>query len=305
MFSVSDLHRLLDIYKFTEPVEPNTVLHDLDCIPIEYHVNEYMFRTDKFNNQELMTLGCSMTFGDGLPEEYRWANLLSNLSNQSLVNLGFSGDSAIGQVQKAFWYFKHFGNPKTIAAFFPMYRMPFPHIEGKNRYEQSRHRINGKLMNYSHNSIIPNMDSFEKLSQKPHKLDSIISYEATLYYTNLAILTLDQYCKTNNIKFVWTVWDILSRPRFGIKNDELTSTILQYFRDTYDTYVDMPSMYWEINSNGLELDQDGKELTCHQEFSYDLLFHKAADIAHGLDRAHFGLHRNIHIANDFYDRIKV
>jgi hypothetical protein len=303
MFNSGDLERLFGIDDFTNPIKPHTTHNIKDIEYIPYHINKYGFRSSDFNNKELLALGCSMTHGLGIHEEYRWSNILSGKLKKSLANLGYSGDSAIGQLNKAFWYFKNFGNPKIIAALFPLYRMSFPYIPNKNISEQQKNWRKEDFLNYKQTSIIPNVDSFEKFSKSPHRLEDVVSYESTLFYTNLAISVLDQYCKSNNIKFVWSVWDGKSIPQFGIKDDSITEEALKYFEKEYDSYLAVDCLLWNIDKNGIESDSNGRSLECHSEFKYNPLFHRAADTLNGLDRAHFGLHRNIHIAESFYDKL--
>jgi len=61
---------------------------------ITYKFNEYGFRSDNFNNKEgALFLGCSHTFGVGMPYNLIWSYLVSNeldLSCWSLAQLGAS-----------------------------------------------------------------------------------------------------------------------------------------------------------------------------------------------------------------------
>ena len=62
---------------------------------ITYNLNNYGFRTSEFAETEnFIALGCSFTFGVGLPEEEIWTSLLSNQLNLPNWNLGVPGSSS-------------------------------------------------------------------------------------------------------------------------------------------------------------------------------------------------------------------
>jgi hypothetical protein len=62
---------------------------------IEYRLNSYGFRTDEFGTEPcVMTLGCSHTYGTGLPEQDTWARYVANETGLKLANFGWPGSSA-------------------------------------------------------------------------------------------------------------------------------------------------------------------------------------------------------------------
>jgi len=59
-----------------------------------YSINNQGFRSGEFkDNTDIMFLGCSMTFGVGLPEENTWAYLVAEKMQTSFVNLAIPGGS--------------------------------------------------------------------------------------------------------------------------------------------------------------------------------------------------------------------
>lgn len=59
-----------------------------------YKFNSYGFRCKEFTkNPTLMTLGCSMTVGIGLPVEHIWPELVAKNLNLECANLGIGGSS--------------------------------------------------------------------------------------------------------------------------------------------------------------------------------------------------------------------
>lgn len=63
--------------------------------PITYKLNNYGFRCDNFTDNEpsVMFLGCSHTFGVGVPLENTWAHLVANSIKLKNYNLGMPGCS--------------------------------------------------------------------------------------------------------------------------------------------------------------------------------------------------------------------
>ena len=74
---------------------------------IEYKFNSLGFRSDEFVESSIMFLGCSFTFGVGIPLEETWTNIVSKHVNLPAINLGQAGGSpdtafrlALGYVEK-------------------------------------------------------------------------------------------------------------------------------------------------------------------------------------------------------------
>jgi hypothetical protein len=106
---------------------------------VEYHINKFGFRTfnfEKFSEINLLTLGCSHTFGAGTPESDIWPNLLAeklNIKKNTVCNLGICGAS-IEKVLIISTYLLHMEiKPKIVAVL-------LPHAErtinwGDNKYQ--------------------------------------------------------------------------------------------------------------------------------------------------------------------------
>ena len=97
---------------------------------IRYNMNKNFFRCDEFesiikqNKPVLLVLGCSFTFGTGLPEHHTWPVILSNLIREktgediAIVNLGMAG-TGYDQVDRISNYIHLFKNIKYLCCFFP------------------------------------------------------------------------------------------------------------------------------------------------------------------------------------------
>jgi len=65
--------------------------------PINYNLNTYGFRSDEFPEKEcresITFLGCSNTFGVGMPKEHTWTSILAKELNLKEINLGIASGS--------------------------------------------------------------------------------------------------------------------------------------------------------------------------------------------------------------------
>ena len=277
---------------------------------IDYKLNSEGYRSKEFKEgTDILTLGCSFTFGTGLPMEYTWPQILSNKTNLTVDNLAQPGDSAQGQIRKSFLYFKKYGNPKIIIGLFPVLRMEFPIVHNKlDIYRRKNKRDKKNTWNFLEKGSVWQWDTgnehekihkikyycfrpelFQKYSKAPHSPDMILPPEVGIFYTFNHIYMLEQYCKTNNIKFIWSLWE---DPNLFIpylqENDP--ESLLNYCEIKM-----LPESYWNVGTPVV------KNPSCHTEFLNDELFYTAADRENGT--GHWGRHQHIHLADTYYDKI--
>lgn len=261
---------------------------------VSYKINSDGYRgKDVDGVADIMALGCSFTFGVGLPEEKVWPSILSNKMNMSMVNLASPGDSAMGQVRKAFAYFEKYGNPKIIVCLFPTLRLELP---------VNPERLAPKYLNKKHYDPIARLEirgiEDSKYIKAPFDPSEVLIPEIPFYYSHLMINILQQYCKSNGIKFIWSVWEDFY--------DNVYDFINSFSKDYYKNFCKLSFSKWDrrIENNVLKEFKNGEnEITCHNEYQDDFFFHTASDIYEGLNKGHAGFHRNMHIAEEFYDFI--
>ena len=86
----------------------------------EYSINSFGYRDiDWIGKAEILAVGCSNTWGYGVPVDGRWTNILGEKINKEIRNLSFPGGSINDLVAKSFEYFKIFGNPEIMLCLFP------------------------------------------------------------------------------------------------------------------------------------------------------------------------------------------
>lgn len=253
-----------------------------DTYDIGYRYNSHGYRCENFTNQEILTLGCSQTFGFGQYIDRTWPYILSNQMKMEYANLAKGGDSAPAQVAKAFQFFKEFYNPKYIFAVFPLFRLEFPLVEkiltrSKNSapVEKDKKRIAQHFIENDHNSI-------PKIVQSPYNLSEILPVEVPIFYSMMFIRMLEQYCESNNIVFFWTTYEVFdSKKEYEKKFKEMINS--NHYVSSFTTSV---------------ADFESEFINCHLEFANAKSFKVSAD------KTHIGFHYHLHISELFYELYK-
>jgi hypothetical protein len=175
-------------------------LKNMYSVEINYNLNSHGYRCNEFNNQEILVLGCSQTFGSGMPNDFTWPEIFCNKINKKYSRLASRGDSINGQVYKAFSYFKEIGNPKIVVAAFPLWRLEYPVVPEKflskdDSYGKEALQVLSPSVAYFHDPYLL------KFSKAPHDPIYTIPKEFVIYYNFMFIKMLEQYCYSHNIKF--------------------------------------------------------------------------------------------------------
>jgi hypothetical protein len=287
--------------------------HNEDVIPIEYIKNDLGYRSQPFENQaDILFLGDSYTRGDGLPEDLRYPYILSKKLNSTFSSLAVGGDSVVGQIAKCFYYFKNYGHPKTIVALFPMNRFSYPFLKGEMQ-NASQFFMQAAMLNVpsdKQNHVITAdlyEDHLAKIAKAPYTPPEVISNKIAFFYDRMMLDMLEQYCETNNINFVWSVWNSgyqgtlfnqIEKKYPGYHKNYCWIDANSWFRREFEGQViTVPPEPW--TEEILE-----KHINCHIELSDEFLYHIAADRVKSNGRgAHNGFHWHMHAADDFYNLI--
>lgn len=249
-----------------------------------YNFNQFGYRSDPWDgSHEILVLGCSHTYGKGIPEEGRWTNILQEISNKKVANLSLPGESINFLVSQAFEYFKIFGNPEYVVCFFPdIFRINLP--------------VNNQLVNSKINTIKESntavvyvedhlsIDKKPKYLKKPYYYEDVLPPEIPIFFSMKSIHALEQYCNSNKIKLIWSSWDstfcniISNLPQISFTNFFINDSLI-------------------IKDSHFDLD-------CHLEYKerFEYYFDHARDSI-DINSRHPGVHKNIHIAEVFYKEI--
>jgi hypothetical protein len=247
----------------------------------------------------IVALGCSITLGQGLPVHLRWSDLLSKKLNTPVGNISYSGGSAAQIISSFFGMINKYNyKPKYVIANFPPFER-FYFIDGNGE----------KMKDY----WLGNKNRKTK-DQAPWDYGATIPYE-WVYYNNLNhIQMLEAFCKTNDIKLIWSTWtNSLSKEQelFLLENFEgyVSDTVKKEFPPHFEFYVNPKEVsgllqFYKINN--------ADSIKCHIEeslehsdiFDYAYDYHK---IGKASDKdvtrtPHPGVHKHLHWS-DFYSDI--
>jgi hypothetical protein len=289
------LASIAEKHKSYEPkmIKTNTLLAE-----DKYTFNSLGYRSNEFTDlADILVAGCSQTYGIGVPDDFVWGKILSKKLNMSYANIGLSGKSIPRIVHTIFAYFKEVGNPRYLCVVFPeMSRLTIP----VNEFLISE---NDKEYNIADTNInkYKEIKDKPKYAKAPYSAEEIITQEFTIWESLNHIQMLEQYCASSNIKLFYGSFDIEA------------NKVLNYAKNTeyYSSFVELETERW-LPDFGKGTGQDyyinDKMVHCHNEFvtEQSIYYWRMAGDRHeeNGNLPHFGIHRHIHIAEIFYDRIK-
>jgi hypothetical protein len=269
-----------------------------------YKYNKDGFRSSDFEeNPEVITLGCSITFGQGLPVEHTWPHIFTELLNSGgskyqFGNISYVGGSIMKCVSAFFSVIKMYQiKPKYVIANFPNFeRFWFmsTNMDGLYDYHLSPQKMKVKAV-------------------APYDYSELVPIEQA-YFSNLEyIKLLETFCKSLGIKLLWSTW-----------TTNLTMEMEQFLVENFDSYIpDSTRTEWKPNHEYFVDAKNRDELVdifrmknyekkmCHIEFSnledfdfaYD--YHKNPGNPSGSSVCwpHSGMHRHMHWAEMYHSRL--
>lgn len=275
-----------------------------------YELNSDGFRGPEFGKVDILTAGCSQTFGVGISDEAdTWPALLANLSKMSYVNLGRPRASNQSIVQLIFSYIKRHGKPKIICVNFPsLYRFTLPIRDDITTYSTKDSRKDMSKLSAKYGSpyvevldmsmtptgtTADDVVNWPQYGKRPYDITKVIPYEAAIYLSMMSINYLIEYCNASNIKLFFSTWYQDTDKFFSIKLERKTDPRFSTLCD-----LDM-SGYTKIIGDLETFKRDPQWIVeCHDN---DM---NKPDWDVGLDRAgHMGVHMHLHFAEAFYKRI--
>jgi hypothetical protein len=284
--------------------------------------NSMGFRGEEFiEKADIVGLGCSFTFGLGVPEGKTWGHIVSGRTNMTYHNLAGAGKSIAWSVNNFFSYVNKFGNPKIVLCLFPGFlRQQITSRSSKMipAYNQfpKLDLDQDKIIRYS---IYPGYVYVEqeKYVGKPFLAEYTMPKEMGMDLSIQYIKMLEAYCNASNIKLIWTTWSRQEEiwldkniKETGFKN--YVSSEMKYWHNSegdllHERLCNKYIEYYNLeNASGYITPEHicGKDkkclsyIDCHNEYKDEENFDVASDAHIGPGR-HWGMHRHIHIAETF------
>ena len=210
---------------------------DIDNGDFFYKINNSGFRNKHFTklkkeNVNVLTAGCSVTYGMALPEDYIWTTMLKNkisdiTPNINLDNIGVCGIDTVQEIRNIYLYIEKYGKPDFIfMALPPIYRNP----SLNNQHE--------RVSTIQKHSWIPTLELLETNIYNRFKDMSM-----HIYYNILTLRGLEQYCSDLNINLRWFSWDGSSQEFYSLRNFK---NIIDYKYDVKLGINKDREKYWEF-----------------------------------------------------------
>lgn len=263
--------------KETEYVDKNNYLHyqyihndekqkDEDTKDFDYTLNSDLFRDKHFStlsneNYNVVALGCSYTFGFGIPEQYTWPKILEesikkNKPNVKMHNLGSPGLGVDSVINNFLTFVSKYGTPNAIFALLPDINRHILYHPNEEKY-----------ITYT-----PSLTSVENKKTDKYLFNVIqaYSFENRAYQAINQIKMLELLCKGFGIKLFWHAW----------KPDDAAL----YEKIKFNNYISIDKLASAGNKHSLEIDERYK---------------KYSDYAR--DGIHPGINYSVSVAEMFLD----
>jgi hypothetical protein len=212
-----------------------------------YRLNKNGYRSQHFDNfnrseQNILTAGCSVTFGVGLPQELLWNNMLVNYINKkestkfNHYDISYPGHSIFLIIKNIFSFIKKYGAPDKLFVLFPdIHRSVYYSYKQKEfgACTISINHLNHDLDQEIKNAVI----GYNEGTQ----LIQIVSY----------IHALEALCSALEIDLIWTTWNKQDANKFNkINFDCFVYTNIFWPKDKKDFLENVEkNRYWDIASD--------------------------------------------------------
>jgi hypothetical protein len=248
---------------------------DKDDGNFNYRFNNYSFRSDTFkelkdSDYNVLTSGCSVTFGLGLPEKHLWRSTLldsikKNKNSVCHYDTSISGHDSNVIINNLYNFINLFGKPNVIfLSLPPIFRVPS--ITPLDYKPDPVVKFKDEVKNVSVGSALTTKQEIGYFIDKQAFLEYIDkdfeTWGVNIFHNISAIRNFESYCKQLKIKLYWTSWDTTSCEYYSMfEFDNFYSFPMGfggfYPKNNKDFYQNNPigdlkdaSLYWEAARDG-------------------------------------------------------
>jgi hypothetical protein len=304
-------------YKDNTPYSPKNKNFGLKVVDTvnEYKINDLGFRGKLYESPEILAIGCSYTFGVGVPEDGTWPSILGSEINKDILNLGVPGATIKKTLELMVSYVSKYDKPKTIFALLPpFFRTSL--IEDLGFYSSSRNvsqkdqqEINSQISFQSkmfcnrskEEMFFEKRDSpyqFKSKAKNITYMENVLSPHQFISDSIDLISMMEDFCNSHKINLYWSTWDnptsmlmdvLLEIPNFKLKK------YVKFANDEFNNYQTNDSKF---PNNLCNLTHDSK-LIDHPswEVGSDVVYYY--DIQLKDTPPHCGIHFQYHAADLF------
>ena len=254
--------------------------------------------TEYINNPDILAVGCSQTWGVGVPDHALWPEVLAKKLSKSYFNLGVPGASIMHLVLLAIDYIETYGAPEYVVALWPDIRRMYTCVEeyvntisldSRNPDETNdKHEISLSDIHFPMPLDRPTQKQVKNLtpniSKRPYPLYEVNSYTMPFFYTVQYLEFFARYCQLKGIKMVFSSWDddtIILFKELELKNfyflDWLHYDKVQN-EEIYinDCHLDMQDVYGINWCRGADHTKENRgHMGIHEHLDYAEMFERA------------------------------
>lgn len=245
-----------------------------------YETNQINMRAPEFKkNPTILMTGCSNSWGLGLPNDVIWPYLVAKEYDVDYVNTSMPGSSPMVEVVDIFKYCKTFGNPKIILAMFPDFQRSRVFVENKilKNVPDFSGAMGGTIGPSDIFTIrLIDRPNYVKLPAEKHLL---VSQSQAFYNNTLFVFMLEQFCKSNGIKLIWSTWHNDSF------HEAFSFFYMNYAKDS-------------LGFSEMKVDMCNEHSYLEKEFPD--IYYRADEPT---EKKHPGVHWHYHVAEFFIDEI--
>lgn len=266
-----------------------------------YVWNSDGIRSIEFGSKpRIVALGCSITLGQGIPQQFRWTDLLSKRIGEPIGNISYSGSAINKNVSSFFGMINKYNYlPEYVLCNFANFER-FYFIDGSNKYMRDWYA---------------NYKSKKTKVYAPFDYEEILPYE-WVYYNNLDhIKMLEAFCRVNKIKLIWTTWSnglTTEQENFIMQNFEYyyPNSVKGLFPTDFEFGVkaghkdELTDIFRMKNWDKVKCHSEYYE-ACKEVFDHGYDYHSnKGSWGQGAIWPHPGLHYHLHWSDYFYNAMK-
>jgi hypothetical protein len=245
-------------------------------------------------NYNLVFSGCSETTGDYLtstPDKYDgkdiWGSLVSKHFKVPALSFGLGAASVYEINKRLMSRFRKHGNPKVLLCLYPdLARLNIPN--DPEILVDSRFAGNDTSIYRQTSTQIRSNKPKPIYSKKPHLKEDVIPEIVPMWLNLQSILTLEQYCTSNNITFLYSTWS----PQAEDIISSLNSMSLEHYGiKAYPGYLAGGVLDLKKGEECPIVEHNLETMTSSKYYKF------------GIDGKHMGTHRHMHFADLFIEKL--
>lgn len=240
------LHKTENDYLYTDNMGSFGIIEGPQVV---YKINKDGFRSNHFSEfnkdkDSILFAGCSITMGEGLPEDLTWYKIMSNKTKvDNFYNISATGASTRLIVKNILTFIRKYGPPKFIFALFPNFARDL-------QYDPVTDKIISCLV---HPQWITAPKKFTT-----HKIYTLNYKEEYGAFTAIeSIRVLEDVCNLYGIKLIWSSWNKTCNEVF--KNIDFnfyfSGSSFFNFDGINDKGLDLENLdnlpYWSVAQDGI------------------------------------------------------